>query len=169
MRLRLIASVLFVSGISAVVACPGSLSDPDRFFDAGTEDGSAEDAPILEPIDSGADTAPFVCPDILNTLFPQTCALSGCHSQPDAGGDMDLQGANVLQRLYNVPSTGNPAIKRIDPQNPEQSALYTKLTPTPPFGARMPPLPIEGLAPCMLDFIKLVVLSDGGTGVDGTR
>ena len=59
-------------------------------------------------------------------------------------------------RLSGKKAMGGPGLL-IDPTTPTASVLYTKLTPTPPFGARMPlvgaPLSDADIA-CVLSWIE---------------
>jgi hypothetical protein len=109
--------------VLACEACAGTLDDPVRFETQALGDGGLMDG-------GGA------CPDIPNDLFVQTCSTAGCHGTVDKIQGLDLQSPNVAARLVNVRATGGGLL--IDPVNPSQSVVYTKLTPTAPFGARMP-------------------------------
>jgi hypothetical protein len=64
---------------------------------------------------------------------------------------------------------GGPGLL-VDPSNPTMSVVYTKLTATPPFGARMPfgqtPLDDATIA-CVLQWITVQV-TDGGAGDDSS-
>jgi hypothetical protein len=135
-----------VALVAACVGCPGSLEDPGRFSSA-----------------SGT------CGDVPTTVFQNTCSATvGCHSSTDKQLGLDLQSPNVAARLTGVTAMGGPGLL-IDPSNPADSVLYTKLTATPPFGARMPfarpPLDDATIA-CVLQWITTQV-SDGGAAADG--
>jgi hypothetical protein len=95
-------------------ACPGSLDDPGRFLDGA----------------SG-------CPDVPTAIFAVRCTDSGCHTARDKAQNLDLQSPDVAARLLGVPATGGAGLL-VDPMSPEQSVLYAKLSPSPPYGARMP-------------------------------
>ena len=95
-------------------ACPGSLDDPGRFLDGA----------------SG-------CPDVPSAIFAVRCTASGCHTAKDRAQNLDLQSPDVAARLVGVPATGGAGLL-VDPMSPEQSVLYAKLSPSPPYGARMP-------------------------------
>ena len=138
--------VLVGALVAVCVGCPGSLEDPDRF---------------------ALDGAGAACPDITQTLFPTDCATAQCHSAAVKQQGLDLQSPDVLARLVGVPATGGPGLL-IDPSTPQASVIYTKLTATPPFGARMPfgetPLD-DGTVACVLQWITAQV--DGGAS-DGS-
>jgi hypothetical protein len=139
--------VAVVTLVAACVGCPGSLEDPSRFSDAA---GS--------------------CPDVPTAVFQTTCSsTSGCHSATDKQLGLDLQSPGVAARLIGVHPMGGPGLL-IDPSNPAVSVVYTKLTATPPFGARMPfgqtPLDDATIA-CVLQWITVQV-TDGGAGDDSS-
>jgi hypothetical protein len=140
-RLALLALLSFSAAV--VTGCPGSLQDPERFLDGAA--GS--------------------CPDVQATIISGTCAASGCHSAADKQQGLDLQSPGVASRLVNVPATEGTGLL-IDPNAPQGSILYKKITATPPFGARMPfgqtPLDAATIA-CVLDWITAQVQADGGS------
>jgi hypothetical protein len=156
----LVASVLFV-----LVGCPGSLANPERFFvDAGLEAG-----PIVTPVEDAApqdatSDAEEGCPaDVVTGLFAPRCATAPCHSSIGQNGGLDLQGADLATRLLGKPSSQMPSFLIIDPSSAENSLLYTKLGPAPPFGNRMPlgvsPLS-ETQQACVLAWIKSVIAAN---------
>jgi hypothetical protein len=99
--------------------CAGTLEDPDRFAPNASSGGSAPG-----------------CPDV-PALFTTSCAAgSGCHSTQDKVKDLDLQSPALADRLREVKASSGALL--VDPAKPAESVLYTKLTATPPFGARMP-------------------------------
>ncbi len=126
-------------------ACPGSLEDPVLFLaDAASPDSPEDAAPFL------ADAA---CPDIPTQVFQPACAA--CHSAALEQGGLDLQSPDVAARLVGVTAQGGGLL--VDLAHPATSVLYTKLTPMPPFGARMPlvgpPLDDATMA-CVLTWIS---------------
>jgi hypothetical protein len=132
---RALCAVAIGVAVAAMLAgCPGTLEDPARF----ETDGST-------------------CPDI-PTFFTETCALAGCHSAQSMIAGLDLASPNVFQRLLGKhPTGGGGTGLLIDPSNPADSVLYTKLTDTPPFPTRMPasggPLSGDEIA-CVLTWIE---------------
>jgi hypothetical protein len=98
----------------ALAGCPGSLDDPGRFT------GHLGDA----------------CPDI-PSLLATTCAIGGCHTADMPSVGLDLASADIPGRLAGKHATGGVGVL-VDPTDPVSSVLYTKLTTSPPFGARMP-------------------------------
>lgn len=126
-------------------ACAGTLDDPARFETQAVSDGGVSDGGLT---DGGG-----ACRDI-PTLFAQTCSTAGCHGTTDKVQGLDLQSSNVASRLVNVHAAGGGLL--IDPTNPSQSVIYAKLTPTPPFGGRMPvgkPLDSATIA-CVLSWVS---------------
>ena len=105
---------LALVALVALAGCPGSLEDPQRF----------------------ADQFGGGCPDV-PALFQSSCASAGCHSTSDLAGSLDLASPMVFGRLSGKMAAGGPGLL-IDPDQPEASVLYSKLTAAPPFGSRMP-------------------------------
>ena len=147
-------------------ACPGSLPDPAAFLDP---DGGREAGSVDGP--SGAAEASAACPDI-PTLLAQTCGAVGCHDDMTRAEALDLKSAGVASRLVGVHASEGAGLL-IDPASPTTSVLYTKLLPTPPFGARMPtPTPLdEATIQCVLAWVTseaaTVPAADGGTTAMG--
>ncbi len=123
LRISLLGAMLACTG------CPGTLQDPARFeTDAGFESGGEQQT------DGGPDGG---CPDVPNGIFQTSCATAICHSATVKQQGLDLASPNVASRLVGVCATEGPGML-IDPANPSQSVIYTKITAMPPFGARMP-------------------------------
>lgn len=75
------ASVVFgVLSAALISACPGTLSNPDAFIDAGVEPKDAQQ------------------------VFDESCATAGCHDDVTAAADLDLLSPNVESRLVDVNS-----------------------------------------------------------------
>jgi hypothetical protein len=114
--------------------CPGTLANP-----AWADIGEADAAPPSTPStmsDAGPDSvAP--CADVPSVTFADSCALGGCHDSVSKVNGLDLQSPGLAARLVGVMAVGGPGLL-IDPTNPAESVVYTKLTATPPFGSRMP-------------------------------
>ena len=155
------ALVLLV--VIGTAGCPASLDDPSRFFGALDGDGGKAE-----------------CPDIPTSLFIPVCATAGCHNPTDKAGaqGLDLESPGLNGRLVGIHATGGAGLL-IDPVQPGQSVLYTKLGFSPPYGVRMPfgkqPLDDATIA-CVLAWIEENVPdagsaaeSDGsGTSDDGS-
>jgi hypothetical protein len=144
METRRMGLVLLGLVVSLVCAgCPGALEDPARFVDA-----AADAADVAERGDAG-------CPDVPTAVFAARCATAGCHSAADKAQGLDLQSPNLGARLAGACAKGGGYL--IDTSNPGASVIYTKVLPTPPFGARMPtggqPLDDATLA-CILAWVR---------------
>jgi hypothetical protein len=117
---------------AAVAGCPGSLDDPDRF------------------------SAQFgTCPD-MPAFFGKTCAVATCHAAKNPSAGLDLESDDIAGRLTGKMATGSSGLL-IDPSSPSESVLYTKVTDSPPSGARMPlggdPLD-DAMVGCVLTWIE---------------
>ena len=103
-------------------------------------------------------------------VFATVCSTSpGCHSAADKQLGLDLQSPEVASRLIGVHGRWGARGCSSTPSNPAMSVMYTKLTASPPFGARMPfgqtPLDDATIA-CVLQWITVQV-TDGGAGEGG--
>lgn len=146
--------------------CLGSLEDPDRFL------GGGRDATTVVP-DLGN---PEVCPNVLTTILastqaPKGCAQTNCHTASAMAFGLDLETANLVERLNNQPSSatcGN--LPYIDSNNVSNSLLLTKLGPGPyacggqmPTGAVLTPADIS----CVTQYIEEALgVADAGTPED---
>jgi hypothetical protein len=120
---RLRRSLATAAAALFCAACPGKLDDLSRFA-LGAGDAASE---------AGGGGA---CVDVPNELFVKVCAISGCHSSASKSQGLDLEAPDPGTRLTGACATGGGYL--IDPEAPDQSVIYTKLTPSPPFGLRMP-------------------------------
>ncbi len=82
--------------------------------------------------------------DIQDNIFDKSCANSACHASPQNSADLNLTYGQSYHDLVNrVPRNAAAAaagMKLIDPGNPDNSFLLTKLMgpEAPEFGGRMP-------------------------------
>jgi hypothetical protein len=132
----------------ALGACPGNLEDPARFRGDW-------------------------CLASTERMFRETCSTSDCHSAADHAGGLDLETLGVADRLRGVAANDDPLDEDdecsdevtgcanencvlLNPNNPEASLLYTKASPGPPCGDRMPQIgnPLSGeQIDCLLEWI----------------
>jgi hypothetical protein len=117
--------------VSVLAGCPGTLDDPASFYAGLGIDGGGGGGGGGAGGDAGGG-----CPSPPPS-FGTTCSVSGCHAATMPAGGLDLASPNIVMRLSGKQATGGPGLL-IDPTTPAASVLYTKLTATPPFGARMP-------------------------------
>ncbi|MDE0013250.1 MAG: dockerin type I domain-containing protein [Candidatus Poribacteria bacterium] len=81
--------------------------------------------------------------EIQDYIFDKSCASSACHAAPANAGNLnltyDLSYQDLIGRVPQNPAAAAADMKLIDPGNPENSFLLTKLIdPTPEQGVRMP-------------------------------
>lgn len=81
--------------------------------------------------------------EIQDYIFDKSCANSACHAAPANAGNLNLTYGlsyqDLVGRVPQNPAAAAAGMKLIDPGNPENSFLLTKLLdPTPEQGARMP-------------------------------
>jgi hypothetical protein len=114
MRVRLIPLLILVA------AC-GELKSP-------TDPGTGP-----EPIDP---TATFT--RVQSEIFTPTCAQIGCHDTIGQQSQMVLVAGQAYANIVNVQSVETPSLRRIQPNDPDNSYLYRKITGANITGARMP-------------------------------
>lgn len=142
--------------------CPsgGKLDNPDSYIGGGAEGTACDATPIFE----------------------EKCAGGLCHSTEDGMppvGGTDLTSEGVGARVLNAPATyadvsdmencPDPPELLIDPENPEQSLLLTKLLGTHSCGEAMPvPNPPSALdddaIECIRSWIQGVIATGGEGG-----
>ena len=81
--------------------------------------------------------------EIQDYIFDKSCANSACHAAPANAGNLnltyELSYQDLVGRVPQNPAAVAAGMKLVDPGNPENSFLLTKLMdPTPEQGARMP-------------------------------
>ncbi|HEX7153902.1 MAG TPA: hypothetical protein VF618_20600 [Thermoanaerobaculia bacterium] len=75
---------------------------------------------------------------VQNEVFTPTCALIGCHDPIGQQQGLVLTAGRAYAATVNVPSTQNPALRRVQPGDPTSSYLYRKITGAGISGERMP-------------------------------
>ena len=123
--MRLGALALF----ALCAGCPGSLDDPARFTGA-TSLGAA-------PAGGNVAVDAAACGDVPQTIFQRSCVNAGCHNANDKVQGLDLQSPDLVTRLVDVRASEGAGLL-VNRGTLSDSVLYTKLTKSPPFGARMP-------------------------------
>ena len=88
--------------------------------------------------------------EIQDTVFTPICTQ--CHIGANAPQGLRLDAANSYALLVNVNSNEVPALKRVNPGNPDQSYIVQKISGTAAVGGRMP----LGQAPLPQDRIDLI-------------
>jgi hypothetical protein len=131
---------LFVLGLAlpALLACPGSLVDPERFL-------------------TGGDAGGMAC-DVENDIFKLKCGTAGCHDATTVAQGLDLATTGVKTRLGSQLATCTSAAGQ-----PLAAFLLVKVKPNPTCGGPMP-LGLTALdaaeLKCLEDYLAAL---DGGT------
>jgi hypothetical protein len=157
--------------LAATGGCPGTLEDPERFYDAepwrvdaGLPGESQPEGGTPTPTPDGDGG----CGDVPTSVFRPSCLGMGCHNAQDKAQGLDLESPDLAARLVGVPTTEGAGLL-IDPSAPSQSILYEKLKAPPPFGARMPSgstLDSTSIA-CVLTWITGQVSASGEPPAEG--
>ena len=146
-----------------VVGCPGTLADKASFYGlagaagiAGTAgNGTGGEAAGATAMGGSPEAGPSGCGDIIDRVFAPSCGDTGCHGAVAPQQGLDLVSPGVASRVVGI--SGKVCVSVLaDPQNPEQSLLYTKLKPAPGCGAQMPlarPPLTDDDAACVLAWI----------------
>jgi hypothetical protein len=112
---------------------------------AGNGDGLDENG---RPLDEDAGTLQPTFRSIQDRVFTPMC--TGCHAGAAAPLGLRLDEGSSYALLVNAPSVEVPALRRVQPGNPNASYLIQKLEGTAAVGSRMPlngpPLPQSTIA-----------------------
>jgi len=87
------------------------------------------------------DTGGATLSSIQANIFDTHCALSGCHigGSSSLPGSLNLRAGEAYSNIVGVSSVEQPALRRIDPGNPDNSYLVHKIQGEPGIsGSRMP-------------------------------
>jgi hypothetical protein len=129
----------------------GGSQEPDASEDSGRaepEGGPEADAAT----DAGESDSGIGCD--FAALLKRKC--DGCHGAPPAPNPLDLISPDLAGRLAGRSGTGDCSnYQLIDPERPEQSVLYLKVTPD-YCGSRMPLNSVltDGEQACILSWIE---------------
>jgi hypothetical protein len=86
-------------------------------------------------------------------IFDQSCALSNCHAGSNPRQGLDLSAGQAYAHLVGIPSAEQPNLDRIEPNQPEASYLFLKITGNPSIAGQRMPL---GRAPLTAEEISVV-------------
>jgi len=108
----------------------------------------------LSQLEGCPERLPATLADVQATLFTPTCAITTCHNDTSAAGDLALTAATSHAELVGVvpdiAAAADAGLLRVTAGDPDASFLYRKLVgPRPEWGSRMPLngacLPVEQL------------------------
>ncbi|HEY5808335.1 MAG TPA: hypothetical protein VIT67_10230, partial [Povalibacter sp.] len=100
---------------------------------AGNGDGLDESG---RPVDGAPQPLTATFESIQENVFTPLC--TGCHSGAQAPLGLRLDEAASYAMLVNAPSVEVPALRRVQPGNPDSSYLIQKIEGSAAVGARMP-------------------------------
>ena len=108
---------------------------------------------LLAVDDGGGDLVDFELQ--VQPIFDTNCALSGCHSTVGPKAGLVLTAGSSANNLLNVPSSQQPALRRVLVGNPDNSYMIRKIQGGPSItGARMP-LNRAPLSQAQIDLLRL--------------
>ncbi|WP_437601002.1 SBBP repeat-containing protein [Sorangium sp. So ce590] len=111
------AAALAAPALPLLAGCPGTIDDRQRF-------NGPDDRP------------PSDCADV-PSVFAERCGGASCHGPGEPAAALDLVTLGVGARVAGRPAQSCAGVLA-DPDRPEESVLYVKLTDAPSCGARMP-------------------------------
>jgi hypothetical protein len=85
-------------------------------------------------------------------IFTPSCAITNCHDTNSHQSGLNLSAGNAYVQIVNIAAAEAPALKRVAPNNPNNSYLFQKINGTASVGPQMP----LGAAPLGSDQINLV-------------
>ncbi|WP_437591235.1 SBBP repeat-containing protein [Sorangium sp. So ce1000] len=111
------AAALVAPALPLLAGCPGTIDDQERF-------------------DRRDDSPQAACADV-PAAFAERCGGASCHGPGEPAAGLDLVTLGVGDRVAGRPATSCAGVLA-DPDRPEESALYVRLTDGSSCGARMP-------------------------------
>ncbi|WP_437611756.1 nucleotide-binding protein [Sorangium sp. So ce834] len=111
------AAALAAPALPLLAGCPGRIDDKTRF-------------------ETPDDRPPAGCADV-PSAFAERCGGASCHGPGEPAAALDLVTLGVGDRVVGRPAQSCAGVLA-DPDRPEESVLYAKLTDAPSCGARMP-------------------------------
>ena len=149
----------FGDGMSSTSLSPGdhTYSDSGTYtvtFTVTDARGAVDPTPATRTITvdgGGGELATFT--SVQSRVFNASCAFSGCHAGSSPSQGLDLSSGAAYNEIVNVPSAQQPSLDRIEPNDPDSSYLYLKLTGDASIsGGRMP----RGAQPLSQELLDLV-------------
>jgi len=134
----------FGDGITTTALVPGNHTYTDSgtytvTFTVTDSNGAVDPTPDTRiiTVEGGGGQATFSA--VQSQIFTPSCAFSGCHAGGSPAQGMNLSQGQAYANIVNVASNQQPSLDRIEPDNPEASYLYLKVTGDASSGGQMPP------------------------------
>ena len=148
----------FGDGITTTALVPGNHTYTDSgtytvTFTVTDSNGAADPTPDTRiiTVEGGGSSATFSA--VQAQIFNTSCAFSGCHAGSSPSQGMNLSEGMAYGNIVNVPSSQQSSLDRIEPNEPEESYLYLKVTNDQSIsGGRMP----AGGGPLAQDLVDLL-------------
>jgi hypothetical protein len=135
----------FGDGITTTSLVPGNHTYSDSgtytvIFTVTDSHGASDPTPDTRTITvegGGGETATFTA--VQQQIFSESCAFSGCHGGDSPAEGMSLAPGDAYDEIVNVRSSQMSSLDRIEPNEPDASYLYLKVTGDSSIsGSRMP-------------------------------
>ena len=123
---------------NAILDLDGNALDGEFFGNLPSGNGIAGgDFTVLFTITTPVQIGPTL-DEIQAVVFTPNCATSNCHAGGSPAGGLNLEAGNSHAALVGVPSSGNMAVNRVEPGQPDNSYLVQRIegtvTPRMPLG-----------------------------------
>jgi len=92
--------------------------------------------------------------NIQASIFTTSCAFSQCHGGDFPKQGLDLTAGKAFGSLVGVQSQERPALKRVEPGDPDNSYLYLKITGDPSIAGDRMPFGAPALSSDKIDLIR---------------
>ena len=135
----------FGDGLSSTSLSPGNHTYDDSgtytvTFTVTDSRGAVDPTPDMRTITvegGGGGAATFT--QVQDQIFSASCAFSGCHGGSSPAMGLDLRADAAFDAIVDVPSSQQPSVDLIEPNDPDSSYLYLKVIGDPSISnAQMP-------------------------------
>lgn len=149
----------FGDGITTTALVPGNHTYTDSgtytvTFTVTDSNGAADPTPDTRTItvESAASQATFSA--VQTQIFTASCAFSGCHAGGSPAQGMNLSAGQAYANIVNVRSSEQGSLDRIEPDDPDESYLYLKVTGDSSISGSRMPLGSGALNQDLLDLLR---------------
>lgn len=149
----------FGDGITSTALVPGNHTYTDSgtytvTFTVTDSNGAADPTPDSRTITvtGGGSQATFSA--VQSQIFTPSCAFSGCHGGGSPAEGLNLTAGMAYANIVNVRSSQQGSRDRIEPNNPEASYLYLKVTGDPSISGVRMPRSAPALSQQLLDLLR---------------
>ncbi len=149
----------FGDGITTTALVPGNHTYTDSgtyavTFTATDSNGAADPTPDSRVITVEGGSAQATFSAVQSQIFNASCAFSGCHAGGSPAQGMNLSDGMAYSNIVDVPSNQQSSLDRIEPDDPDESYLYLKVTGDSSISGSRMPLGGGALSQDLLDLLR---------------